>query len=399
MAYGIIEHELAKPSVFKDESRLLPDYVPLNLVHREQQLRSLARIFRVLVESPGTSSPKAILLGPVGVGKTAVSKRFGSTLSELAKRRGITLRYVHVNCHKDRSLFLVVKRIAQSFIPNIPERGYSAQELFDFVLRYLEDRSEYLLLTLDEVDFLINVSGEDPLYFFTRVADESLNAVHRLSLMVISRDLNFLSKLSESTRSSLLHNLIKFEKYTAQQLFNILSERAREALRSGAIDDDTLMLIADIAGRRGDARYALELLWRAGKYADAEFSAVIHPEHVRKALSEVVPGVPREVLTSLPLHEQLTLLAVARILKRSKAAYSTMGEVEREYRAICEQAGEEPRKHTKFWEYIQNLKNAGILIARLSGQGIRGKTTLIGLGEISIEAIERVLVKEEKILG
>ncbi|HDI46567.1 MAG TPA: cell division control protein Cdc6, partial [Candidatus Methanomethylia archaeon] len=74
MAYGIIEHELAKPSVFKDESRLLPDYVPLNLVHREQQLRSLARIFRVLVESPGTSSPKAILLGPVGVGKTAVSK-------------------------------------------------------------------------------------------------------------------------------------------------------------------------------------------------------------------------------------------------------------------------------------------------------------------------------------
>ena len=398
MAFSIIERELSRPSVFKDESKLLPDYVPMNLVHREQQLRSLARIFRVLLENPGSSSPKAILLGPVGVGKTAVSKRFGSTLVELARRRGIALRYVHVNCHKDRSLFLVVKRIAQTFLPNLPERGYSAQELFDFILKYLDERSEYLLLTLDEADFLISISGEDPLYFFTRVADEALNAVHRVSLMVISRDLNFLWKLSDSTRSSLQHNIIKFDKYTPQQLFDILSERAKEALRDGAIDDDALMFIADIAGKRGDARYALELLWRAGKYADADYSPVIQPEHVRKALSAVVPGVPREMLTSLPLHEKLALLAIARVLKRRKAAYVTMGEIEREYHAICEQAGEEPRKHTKFWEYVQNLKNAGIIIARLSGQGIRGKTTLVGLGEISIEAVERVLLKEERIL-
>lgn len=130
MAYDIITHEMGRPTIFKDESALFPDHVPMNLVHREPQLKSLSRTFKVLLESPGSVAQKVTLVGDVGVGKTAVAKRFGSTMESIAKGSGIDLRYVHVNCYKDRTLFLVVKKVAQQILPSIPDRGFSAQGAF-----------------------------------------------------------------------------------------------------------------------------------------------------------------------------------------------------------------------------------------------------------------------------
>lgn len=392
MAYDIISGEMGRPSIFKDEAKLFPDHVPMNLVHREPQLRSLSRTFRAIIESPGSVSQKATLVGDVGVGKTAVAKRFGSTLESIARERGIDLRYVHVNCYKDRTLFLVVKKLAQHIVPAIPDRGFSAQELFETLWKTLEDEGIYLLLALDEIDFLISVADEKeaPLYFLSRVTDEYLNRKQRISLMLITRNLEFLSGLDKSVQSTLLHNVIKFENYSAAQLYDIIRLRGAEALKDGAVDEDVLLMISEMAAPKGDARYALELLWRAGKYADAEAAPKVQPEHVRKAQLDV-SQFPMQIVLDLPLHERLFLLAVARALKRTRSAYVTMGEVESAYRLICEDMQVEARKHTQFWEYLQNLRNLGILHTRISGAGFRGKTTLIGMLNLSVEAVERSL--------
>ena len=392
LAYDIIAHEMERPTIFKDESKLFPDHVPMNLVHRDPELKALSRVFKVLLESPGSAAQKVTLVGDVGVGKTAVAKRFGSTMESLAKGRGTNLRYVHVNCYKDRTLFLVVKKVAQQVLPSIPDRGFSAQELFESLWKILEDENIYLLLALDEADFLISVSGEKdaPLYFLSRVADEYINRPQRLSLMLITRNLDFLSSLDKSVQSTLLHNVVRFDKYSAEQLYDIIQARGLEAFREGALGEEVLAMISDLAAPRGDARYSLELLWRAGKYADAEAAGKILPEHVRKAQLDV-SQFPMHIVMELPLHERLFLLSVAKVLKRSKSAYVTMGEVESTYRVLCESNAIEPRRHTQFWEYLQNLKNLGILYTKISGAGFRGKTTLIGLLNLSIEAIEKGL--------
>ncbi|MCX8169473.1 MAG: hypothetical protein N3D72_00090, partial [Candidatus Methanomethyliaceae archaeon] len=121
MTFDTIAKELRRPTVFKNEGTLLPDYVPINLIHREEQMRALSRIFRIMIDSPGIASQKAILIGDVGVGKTAVAKRFGFTLEIIAKERGINLRYIHVNCYKDRTFFLIMKRIVQKIMPGFPD--------------------------------------------------------------------------------------------------------------------------------------------------------------------------------------------------------------------------------------------------------------------------------------
>lgn len=389
MAYDIIAHEMDRPTIFKDESKLFPDHVPMNLVHREPELKALSRVFKVLLESPGSVAQKVTLVGDVGVGKTAVAKRFGSSIESMAKGKGINLRYVHVNCYKDRTLFLVIKKVAQQILPSIPDRGFSAQELFETLWKILEDENLYLLLALDETDFLISASEEKdaPLYFLSRVADEYLNRPQRLSLVLITRNLEFLSGLDKSVQSSLLHNVVRFEKYTSDQLFDIIRARGMDALKESALSEEVLAMISDISAPRGDARCALELLWRAGKYADAEAGERILPEHVRKAQLDV-SQFPMHTVQDLPLHERLFLLSVAKVLKRSKAAYVTMGDVESTYRVLCEGNNIEPRKHTQFWEYLQNLKNLGILYTKISGAGFRGKTTLIGLLNLSVEAVE-----------
>ncbi|MDH5811096.1 MAG: ORC1-type DNA replication protein [Candidatus Methanomethylicaceae archaeon] len=390
MAYDIIAQEMRRPTVFKEESALFPDHVPTNLVHREPQLKSLGRIFRVIFESPGSVSQKVTLVGDVGVGKTAVAKRFGSTVESLAKERGLNLRYIHVNCYKDRTLFLVVRKVAQQLIPGLPERGFSAQELFGTVWQTLEGENSYLLLALDEIDFLVANEKDAPLYFLTRVADEYIGRPQRLSLILITRNLDFISDLDRSVQSTLLHNIIRFDRYTSEELYDIIKMRSQESIKEGAVSDEVLSMIAEIAGPRGDARYALELLWRSGKYADAEGSSKILPEHVRRAQSDVLQ-FPIHIIMDLPLHERLFLLSVARALRKSKSAYVTMGEVESVYRVVCETRSIEPRKHTQFWEYLQNLKNLGILQTKISGSGFKGKTTLIGLMNMPAEALESVL--------
>ncbi|MGQ9760061.1 MAG: ORC1-type DNA replication protein [Candidatus Methanomethylicaceae archaeon] len=390
MTYDIIAHEIKRPTVFNDESSLFPDHVPTNLVHREQQLKSLGRIFRVVFESPGAVSQKVTLVGDVGVGKTAVAKRFGSTVESLAKEKGINLKYVHVNCYKDRTLFLVVRKVAQHLIPGLPDRGFSAQELFGTVLEMLGSENSHLILTLDEIDFLVGSEKNAPLYFLSRITDEYINKPQRLSLILITRNLEFLSEIDRSVQSTLLHNVIRFERYTSDQLCDIIRMRSSESIKEGAISEEVLYMIAEIAGASGDARYALELLWRAGKYADAEGAEKILPEHVRRAQSDVLQ-FPIHIIMELPLHERLFLLSVARALKKSKSAYVTMGEVESTYRVVCETKGIEPRRHTQFWEYLQNLKNLGVLQAKISGSGFKGKTTLIGLMNLPAETLESAL--------
>ncbi len=75
------------------------------------------------------------------------------------------------------------------------------------------------------------------------------------------------------------------------QLIDILSQRVSMAFELGAVEEDVVDLIAELAfTETGNARFGIELLWRAGKYADAQEAGMVEPECVRMAVSNIVPG-------------------------------------------------------------------------------------------------------------
>jgi cell division control protein 6 len=163
------------------------------------------------------------------------------------------------------------------------------------------------------------------------------------------------------------------------------------AFEKRAVMDETIQVICDIASEHGDARYAIELLWRAGKNADSEQTDVVIPDYARRAKADTHPELRKEIFTTLPIQHKLLLLAAARQLREVRSAYVTMGEVEEMYRSICEEYYEEPRAHTQIWEWVQDLHAHGILDAKKSGTGQRGQTTLIGFSDVPAEMLEQFL--------
>ncbi len=394
MTHDYIEDELSRQSVFRSEQLLSIDYVPEKLPHRESELKALAQSFKTLITSPGHTSQKFIIEGPVGTGKTAVAKRFSEQMIQAAERRGIRLHKLHINCRVSKSAYLVYLRMLREFKPRFPRRGHSPEELLQMIVEVLDEEDRYLLLMLDELDYFIRQRGADILYDLTRLMDDRLNAPQRLSMIGIGRKVPLNEDiLDSSTLSTLQRNILRFEQYSSEALYDILKERSDMAFRENAVMDETLQLICDIASDRGDARYAIELLWRAGKQADSADSRKVIPDYARMAKADTHPELRKEIFTTLPKQNSLLLLAAARQLKENRGAYITMGELEEMYQSVCEEYNEEPRAHTQVWEWVQDLSSHGLVDTKRSGVGQRGQTTLIGLSDVPAELLEHYLLE------
>ena len=134
MPRDFVEDELSRRSVFKSEQYLSIDYVPEALPHREAELRTLAQSFKTMISSPGRTSQKFLIEGPVGSGKTAVTKRFAEQMVQAAGRREIKLHKLHVNCRVNKSAYLVYLKMLKEFKPKFPRRGHSPEELLQMLL-------------------------------------------------------------------------------------------------------------------------------------------------------------------------------------------------------------------------------------------------------------------------
>jgi cell division control protein 6 len=201
--------------------------------------------------------------------------------------------------------------------------------------------------------------------------------------------LETIESLDPSTRSTLQSNLIYLEKYSREQLVDIITHRAQLAFKPLTVSEEAINLIAELAySEGGNARLAIELLWRAGKYVDAEKMGVITPEFVRRAASSIYSFALKSDLNPLSHHERLLLLGIARFFKENERAYATLKEAEQFYEIVCEEFGVQPYTYTQIWKYVQALSNLGMIRKSVASTGPRGRSTLIYLPGISAKELE-----------
>ncbi|HLF22988.1 MAG TPA: AAA family ATPase, partial [Burkholderiales bacterium] len=358
----LIEQELRGTSVFKDQSKLAFEYVPENLPGRDGEMRQLAQAFRGLLAA--RTPANVTITGPVGSGKTALSKRFCMEFSRAAKERNVALEWVDVNCRRRPTEGAALLKILQHFDARFPDRGFSTAEMLENLRAHLARRNAHLIVVLDEADVLVKRGGGDLIYHLTRFNEDTTGGTVSLILAGLADPRKLLDEAAASSLKIALS--LEFGRYNQAQLHDITRQRVELAFHSGTVPEELEVLIADIASEYGNARFAIELLEKAGIAADGEGLPRLSAEHVRAAKAETHSVVTESKLRELDRHKQLVLLGVARSLRRGDA-FVTTGDAEERYKVACEEHGEPPRAHTQYWTYIKDLESVGLIGARKSG--------------------------------
>ena len=351
--------------IIKDGKKLSFDYVPDRLVGREQQMGLLSMIFRSVIDDG--RSETAYITGSVGTGKTATVKRFCIELSNHAMKNNIPLGYIHINCRQTNTGPMIMTRCMRYFDENYPDRGFSTETILKDFRSHLIKTKKRMVIVLDEVNSLIRNGQDDLIYQLSRLGEELSGQTVSLSLILISQEY-VLDRLDVASLSTFKRaNTIRFDRYTRNQLRDIVSARAEDAMVQGTVSGEAIDAIADMSADTGDARMAIDILDKAARLAEMRPKSVVTADDVAAVSDMVTSVVNAAKLQELGKNELFTLLSFARATRNRP--YVTILEAEKTYAVVCEEYEIQPRKHTQFVSYVDMLTRNNLLQCRNGEEG------------------------------
>ena len=442
---GLFDDLLEGEPIFENKEVLRPSYTPHKLPHREEQINNMATI---LVTALRGDTPSNILIyGKTGTGKTASAKFVSEELETTSQKYEVPCEVEYINCEVTDTQYRVLAQLANKFIEKnhaviearietlehlrsrareqpvaLEESDFDSVEAVDEALEDLEDdREEFeevpmtgwptdrvyssffdavdyhervVVIMLDEIDKLVEKSGDDTLYNLSRMNSELENS--RVSIMGISNDLKFTDFLDPRVKSSLGEEEIVFPPYDANQLRDILQARANVAFKGSALTEDVIPLCAAFAAQEhGDARRALDLLRTAGELAERDQIDQVEEDHVRQAQEKIELDRVVEVVRTLPTQSKIVLFAII-LLEKNGVRNINTGEVFNIYKNLCEEIDADVLTQRRVTDLISELDMLGIVNAVVVSKGRYGRTKEISLS-VPTEETEAVLLSDSRL--
>jgi cell division control protein 6 len=438
---NIFDDLLFNKTVFLNREVLRPTYIPEVLPHREMLINQLASI---LVSALKDETPSNIFIyGKTGTGKTAVVKLIGKELDKKAKEITVkyqntilditvenfengfndlfksiskeltfnemfgevlnsqiqkSVNYIYINCQHVDTQYRVLTHIANTMISDWDERlpltGLPTDEVYNRLLKSIDEFGGVTTIVLDEIDKLVEKSGDDLLYNLTRINSDLKNA--KANIIGITNNLKFTDFLDARVKSSLGEEELIFTPYDAEQLQDILKQRAFNAFVNGALDEMVIPLCSALAAQEhGDARRALDLLRVSAELADRDGAGKVIERYVRKALNKIEQDTVAEVIDTLPPQSKLVLLGI--ILNEEMGLDKlTTGMVFDTYKELCKRLKLDMLTQRRITDLISELDMLGIINARVVSFGRGGRTRLIQMS-VPINSTKKILEKSESL--
>lgn len=288
MEQNIFARSRKENVIFKNERYLYPEFVPERLPHRDSQINSIVYAFNPILQ--GSKPHNIFVSGPTGTGKTVTIKYVLGQLEEYSDRA----KSIYVNCFEFDSRNAILSRIASELEIVVPRRGLSTDEIYSKIIEKMKKISFTPVVILDEIDQLANREEHSSLlYDLLRAVEYQKN---RFGVVILSNDSGFTAKLDARVKSSLLEERIEFPAYSPQQLKDILRERAEQAFMPNVLETEVINVAAAHAAKNGgDARIAIESLWKAGREAEGENSPKVKLSHLRTVLDKIMPSPSRSL--------------------------------------------------------------------------------------------------------
>lgn len=266
----------------KDPTPLQPDYIPQKVNLREQERKAL----RDTVSTESVSQ-NLFIHGPRGTGKTHVTHL---ALQEIDNK-------CYVDCSRYDTQYKALKQILQQLIEDNIGDGYHTSDL----QRKLVEKTGAIdtVVILDEIDFLLLNDGDDLLYFLTRIETHGSTGL----VLISSNHEDLKEKIEERTYSSLQPRRIGFEPYTAEEAFQLLIDRAQNALTSQSLQKSGLTYITATT-----QNITAGLHWL--KHAAATTDSIITESHVQQVQDEAFEKYAAHLLSQFSEHHHLLYQAV-----------------------------------------------------------------------------------------
>jgi cell division control protein 6 len=442
---GLFDDLLSGEPIFEKKEVLRPSYTPRELPHREDQINNMATI---LVSALRGDTPSNILIyGKTGTGKTASAKFVSEELESTSKKYEVPCEVEYINCEVTDTQYRVLAQLANKFIDKnraridesieeyeslterargnsgaltdtgfetvgdverkidtleseresfneVPMTGWPTDRVYNSFFDAVDYRERVVVIMLDEIDKLVEKSGDDTLYNLSRMNSELERS--RVSIMGISNDLKFTDFLDPRVNSSLGEEEIVFPPYDANQLRDILEARAEIAFKDDALTDEVIPLCAAFAAQEhGDARRALDLLRTAGELAERDDTNHVEEDHVREAQEKIEIDRVVEVVRTLPQQSKIVLFAIILLEKQGVHNINT-GEVYNIYKRLCEELDTDVLTQRRVTDLISELDMLGIVNAVVVSKGRYGRTKEISLS-VPLEETEAVLLSDSRL--
>jgi orc1/cdc6 family replication initiation protein len=273
--------------MIRDARVLRAGFVPREVEHRDAEVNHLSSVLEPITN--GEPADTAIVTGPSGAGKTCISQ----FVTERLREEVLDVEATYVNCWRNYTRFRTLYQILDDLGATIDIHRQSTphDELVDRLQQHDGPRT---VVILDEVDQL-----EDPSVIY------DLHSLPQFAIICIAnKEEELFSRVDDRLVSRLRSSEhVRMDKYHDEQLYDILSARAKWGLDEDVITDDQLYRIADAAA--GDARLAIGILRTAAGKADRENNERITDDILLDAAEDARAQIKQKSLDSLTPHQRV----------------------------------------------------------------------------------------------